>query len=101
MVVWVGRVSDGSRVGCRTVVVSVRVSLGGMPRHDTRQSSSKLNSAFFLVNATNGRAIIAKSLMKMRRTLAVPKKPLTSVTFRHSGQFTIFLTLDSSGIRPS
>ena len=33
--VWVGRVSDGSRVGCRTVVVSVRVSLGGMPRHDS------------------------------------------------------------------
>ena len=35
MVVRVGRVSDGSRVDCRTVVVSVRVSLGGMPRHDT------------------------------------------------------------------
>ena len=35
MVVWVGRVSDGCRVGCRTIVVSVRVSLGGMPRHDT------------------------------------------------------------------
>ena len=34
MVVRVGRVSDGSRVDCRTVVVSVPVSLGGMPRHD-------------------------------------------------------------------
>ena len=34
MVVWVGRVSDGSRVGCQAVVVSVRVSLGGMPQHD-------------------------------------------------------------------
>ena len=42
MVVWVGRVSDGSRVGCRTVVVSVRVSLGGMPRHDNSLTALRL-----------------------------------------------------------
>ena len=39
--VWVGRVSDGSRVGCRMVVVSVRVSLGGMPRHDRQQCQAE------------------------------------------------------------
>ena len=42
MVVRVGRVSDGSRVDCRTVVVSVRVSLGGMPRHDRREGGETL-----------------------------------------------------------
>ena len=48
--VWVGRVSDGSRVGCRTVVVSVRVSLGGMPRHDTHIRNSSEHCHYPLIS---------------------------------------------------
>ena len=50
MVVRVGRVSDGSRVDCRTVVVSVRVSLGGMPRHDSGQSRDRAPGVRLITN---------------------------------------------------